>query len=360
MRVLFVTSHTYLPERVGGSESSIHDLCLALRARGIEVAVLARTLARPRGARGRLRSLLPRRSLRVDRRMGYRAFRGPEPEKSVAEVVRRFRPSVAVVHAGRPMEMARELLHAGLPTCVYLRDVQFNVFGGPLEARPGLCYLANSRFTAERFREACGLAATVISPLVLAERYRTRGPGDRVVFVNPDERKGWGVALQLARSRPDVAFEFVESWPLTPEVRARRQRELLGASHVSWREPVLDMRVVYRRARLLLVPSLASRGVWEESWGRVVTEAHCSGIPVLASRSGGLPEAVGPGGVLVEPDAEPVAWEKALSRIWDDPREHEALSRAAREWAARPEIQPDSLLPRFLAALRTVASSGSP
>ena len=37
-----------------------------------------------------------------------------------------------------------------------------------------------------------------------------------------------------------------------------------------------DMRSVYAKCRILLAPS-----VWEEAYGRVVTEAQISGIPVV-------------------------------------------------------------------------------
>src|SRR5712692_2433323 len=41
LRILFITDHTYPPQRVGGAESSTHDLALTLKERGVEVAVLA-------------------------------------------------------------------------------------------------------------------------------------------------------------------------------------------------------------------------------------------------------------------------------------------------------------------------------
>ena len=63
----------------------------------------------------------------------------------------------------------------------------------------------------------------------------------------------------------------------------------------------------YAQARILLVPS-----VWEEAWGRVVTEAQLSGIPVLASAIGGLPESVGPGGILVPPGSDVEVWDAHL------------------------------------------------
>jgi glycosyltransferase involved in cell wall biosynthesis len=72
------------------------------------------------------------------------------------------------------------------------------------------------------------------------------------------------------------------------------------------------MRRIYQSARIVLVPSILN-----EAWARVVTEAQISGIPILASDRGGLPESVGPGGILVDPDADISDWEKALSRLWD-------------------------------------------
>lgn len=68
-----------------------------------------------------------------------------------------------------------------------------------------------------------------------------------------------------------------------------------------------DMRAVYTRARTLLMPSL-----WEESYGRTVVEAQISGIPVVASKRGALPEVMGAGGLLVDAHAPISEWERAL------------------------------------------------
>ena len=40
MRILFATAHSYLPDRVGGAERSVHELSLELAALGVETAVL--------------------------------------------------------------------------------------------------------------------------------------------------------------------------------------------------------------------------------------------------------------------------------------------------------------------------------
>src|SRR5690606_8931945 len=122
------------------------------------------------------------------------------------------------------------------------------------------------------------------------------------------------VAFGLAERRPDIPFLFVEAWRLSPDVRRAFRDRAARLPNVEWSERVSDMRTVYRRARIALVPS-----AWEEAWGRIVTEAQVSGIPVLASDRGGLPESVGPGGLLVDAEAPLEAWADALTRLWDDP-----------------------------------------
>jgi glycosyltransferase involved in cell wall biosynthesis len=87
----------------------------------------------------------------------------------------------------------------------------------------------------------------------------------------------------------------------------------------------------------------------EEGWGRTVSEAQISGIPAIVSDRGGLPDTVGPGGVVV-PLAEPVErWCREIDALFDDAAHHAALSAAARRHAERPELAPAAVMARFLA-----------
>jgi glycosyltransferase involved in cell wall biosynthesis len=73
----------------------------------------------------------------------------------------------------------------------------------------------------------------------------------------------------------------------------------------------------YHRFDVLAVPSVPLPG-WVEQFGRVVVEAQSSGVPVVASASGALPDVVGDDGLLVPPN-DPASLRAALSRFLDEP-----------------------------------------
>jgi glycosyltransferase involved in cell wall biosynthesis len=68
---------------------------------------------------------------------------------------------------------------------------------------------------------------------------------------------------------------------------------------------------LYRDARVLVLPSL------DEGFGLPALAAMSAGVPVIASRRGALPEVVGDGGFLFDPD-EPGALVSALERVITD------------------------------------------
>jgi glycosyltransferase involved in cell wall biosynthesis len=78
-----------------------------------------------------------------------------------------------------------------------------------------------------------------------------------------------------------------------------------------------DIPGTYRQFDVLAVPSVPMPG-WLEQFGRVVVESQSSGVPVVASSSGALPDVVGEVGLLVPPN-DPDALRAALGRFLDEP-----------------------------------------
>lgn len=359
LRLLFVSDHAYLPQRVGGTKSSTHELCLSLRERGHAVGVLCHPGPRrdalwlyhriARRAFGEARPI-------ADHILGYPVWRRHDlAAPGLLRVAARFGAQAVAVQAERPSPLLTAALGTGLPVAVYLRDVELRKFADPPPRDPRILYIANSRFTAGRFRAAFGIAPVVVPPLMRPGRYRCTPERHFVTFVNPVPEKGSEIAFRLAAARPDLRFLFVAGWPVGAEEERLRQDRARRLGNVTWQRNVLDMRRVYGRTRLLLAPSQ-----WEEAWGRVASEAQMSGIPVLASDRGGLPEAVGPGGLLVAHDAPLETWLAALSSLLDDPARYDAFCRAAAAHAARAEIAPTHLVARLEAMLSAHVKQWSP
>jgi glycosyltransferase involved in cell wall biosynthesis len=342
-RCLFVTNHAHLPYRVGGSESTTHELCLALTRRGWKCAVLAGVtpVQLPTPVR-RLVGRFINGPAATDDVMQYPVYRCLSVLRSVQWAVRNFGPSVAIVQAGSPMPLVHALMKIGVPTILYLHDVEFTNLGGVLTANDKLAVIANSSFTALRTFETFGVQPVVVPPFVNPDAYSVESSRRTVVFVNPHPVKGADIAFALAERRPDIPFVFQEAWELSPEYARSCRTRAAALANVEWRPRTLDMRSVYRDAKVLLVPSR-----WQEAWGRVVTEAQISGIPAIASRRGGLPEAVGPGGILVDPKAGLSEWEGALGALWDDPTQYAKAVTGAIGHSRRSEINADIVLSQF-------------
>ncbi|MFC6490471.1 glycosyltransferase [Nitratireductor sp. GCM10026969] len=334
MNIVFASAHPYLPQIAGGSQSNTHEMTRELLARGHEISVLAGlTPDGWIGARGRVMMKLLRRKTVCDRSQGYPVYRSWFAWEGAADVARSVAPDVVVAQSGKVLRIARTFRDMGLPTVIYLHNVEFDDHGAPIEDFDDAVFLANSQFTADRYEEAYGIRSTVLNPLFQPERYQVPTRRERVLFVNPHPLKGVDLALALARACPDIPFDFVESWTLSEDQRSALLQSMAGLDNITLHPRTDDMREHYGRARVVLVPSQ-----WEETWGRIASEAHYSGIPVLATQIGGLGEAVGPGGILLPPQAELSEWIAALRSLWDDSTLYESLSQAAKRYAERPKL----------------------
>lgn len=354
MRVLFTSGRAFLPQNSGGVQSSTMQLAAALKAEGHDVAVLCRLIGGDwTSFSSRIQRRLKGTRFSCDHVGGLPVFRAWDPTDTT-EVVARYRPDVAVVQSGSTMKIARSLIGQGVPVTVYYRNVEFEELDGSPAELEGAGHIANSKFTAQRYADAFSIDPVVISPLVDRTKYETATTRRNVTFINPYFRKGRDIAFALAERCPDIPFTVCESWEIDDELRKWLDIRLKRLKNVTMRKRTQDMKSIYSNAKVLLAPS-----VWEEAWGRVATEAQFSGIPVLGSNRGGLPEAIGPGGVILSPEAPIDEWVDALRRLWDDAQFYSEKSQLALEHASRDQIKPDHQIATLVDVLQNTIAKAS-
>jgi glycosyltransferase involved in cell wall biosynthesis len=348
MKILFVVNAPYLPDSVNGAVLVADELAQVLVGRG-EHVVVACQLSKRGFASFRLRAerkLLPGRRGRPDSVNGYPTFRDWNVTEAIDHALRPSRPDVAVIHAGEMKPAWMSLKRHGVPVVCYHQSVA-RLHDPTFPEMHDVGHIAVSRFVGDRLVNLHGCHAKVVYPFVLPAKYATRPSGSEVLFVNPIKAKGLDIALALAALRPDLRFRFIRCWPTSDAEERELKARIRPLPNVRLFPLTRDMRPHYKAARLVVVPSIV-----EEAFGRVVLEAQVNGIPALVSSQGGLPEALGMGGLAVGSDEEIGVWVRALGAILDDADAYRRFSEAARREGARREISPDFCCDQFLACLR--------
>lgn len=358
MRLIFVSG------AAGGAGASTLQLAAQLVACGHDVTVLMRSAQAPQidylyKRTVNLQTKLERRSrslgrpvLKVSRLMGRRIFQETEspvrtlravvPENALRPLLR-SRPDVVIANSIERVAWRRiraDLAAANIPAVLYLREEVALGHLSVSNAPPDLLLTNTSAYAKQA--EGLGHPSVIIPSIVDICSSQTTPTLAKVVFVSPVPIHGVDIAWKLAEARPDIPFVFQESsYPVKgADLHALLDRAA-GLPNVEFRPFQQDVAAVYRDARLLLLPHRVNNRP------RVVLEAQANGIPVLATVYEGLIEAVGPGGLLVDPDAPAEEWVAALSRLWDDRSQYDRLAALARNHAARPEVQPQEIAARF-------------
>jgi glycosyltransferase involved in cell wall biosynthesis len=156
-----------------------------------------------------------------------------------------------------------------------------------------------------------------------------------------------------ARAIPAAELWLVGDGPRLEKVRELARR-LLPEGRVKFLLPREDLRPLLHQASLLVLSSKT------EALPNVVLEAMAAGLPVVATRVGGVPELVVPGrtGWLVDP-GDPPGLAAALSQVLGDPDRRRALGREGRERACR-EFSLETMTQRYESVLQRLLAQARP
>jgi glycosyltransferase involved in cell wall biosynthesis len=191
--------------------------------------------------------------------------------------------------------------------------------------------IANSYATAKRFKRKFLGKVNVVHNGIDLSAYRNYSPLENKIL--PFE---WEVILVVARvskwKRHDLvidAFERIaEDNPKCHlfcigqkdnyerfwwEKLQNRSQKSEFSSRIHWLGKIDNVVPWYKRARLLILSSD------NEPFGRVIVEAMASGLPVIATNGGGVPEIIsnGESGILVKPN-DSIAISRAIVKLLND------------------------------------------
>jgi glycosyltransferase involved in cell wall biosynthesis len=324
-RVLIAHHRWWYPTSVSGADIANHEFARRLLASGLQVRVYGISP--------------PEAEIRI-RQRDYCADGLPvclvttDFIRRLSETVREFDPDVVLTSCPGPScgaddvsRMVETLCRLSRPVALYVHDI-----GGTLPLFEAVkerlaAVITNSRFMAERIRELWAVEADVVYPVPDRAAVDAGGAsGPFITFFNPLPHKGLSVAHNLVTRRfPERPFLFVEGFidPESHGIALSRSGNLVHAR----RSP--NVAAIYRMTRTLIVPSQ-----WEEPFGRVALEAMYNRVPVVASRTGGLLESVGDGGVLIDDFGNAERWVEEIERLDDPARRREIVAAGTAHAAA--------------------------
>ncbi len=166
----------------------------------------------------------------------------------------------------------------------------------------------------------------VYTPVPLDEvRVSSQSP-EYLTIINPRTiLKGSKLTINLAEGMPD--HEFLIAGTFAEEAHTRRARELENVRHLGW---VDDMREVYKKSNVVLIPSLVEEG----GGPRVVIEGFANGIPAVGTNRGAVPEHIEDAGAIVTDPHDIDEWSSCIEQVLSNRAE---LAQKARKYVERYE-----------------------
>ena len=228
-----------------------------------------------------------------------------------------FKPSFVITGQYGALETARRAVDRGI-TPVWNIDTSpgqgiYELSDVAECVRIGGKIICCSEYVRNKLLSLANITASLVYPSIedVGLRVDSIEP-EYITCINPMPLKGGGLLPAIVDALSTEKFLLVTGWELDPkdDYWINFKKAMGGRRNVLLIDRTADMLNVLKRTKLLIVPSQ-----WDEAFGRVVWEAQCCGIPAIVSRTGGLPEALGDAGMVVDDFKNPSAWIAVLKEV---------------------------------------------
>jgi len=358
--------------QVGGIEEKARVLIEAFRAQGHAVTVLARGEPATSGSDGdvpvvrREYHQMPRRARHVARQLRFlrdlpratralrRAVTDAASDVVLTLAITSYAPYASALAAAAPLVLSLEGGGPGGRLTANPRALRAALRRATRVVACARSVAASVRALAPEVEARLSVIPNGVEPGLFADGPAYPHPRPYVVAVGRlVTDKGFDVLLEAFAhlGAPEVDLLIAGDGPERRRLAAMRERlGLEGRVHLLGAADRATVARLYRGARLVACPSR-----WE-GLPLVCLEAMASGRAVVASRVGGIPEAVGDGetGLLVPPE-DPVALADALGTLLEDAPRRERLGARGRALVCA-ELTWASVAERYLTVLADAAA----
>ncbi|MEM9449554.1 MAG: glycosyltransferase [Cyanobacteria bacterium P01_E01_bin.6] len=354
-KLLFVSTRPFYPESSGGAQRSSLFLFKRLQQLGWDIEVMCGLSIRsPLFRKVALQSLLkgkkPSRTIKDDQ-LGYpcwrRMMKFSQPTDWITWLDQRlndYQPDTVIGYTSSSCPLLNYAAQKGFPSFYFVRELSSIESGQRIPDQ--IHAIANSPFTASKAKSASNNQVGVVLPFIDLKHYQVANRDRRyITFINPVPEKGVELAIEVARRLPNERFLFVKGkWT---RYNRNRQETFLKEAYTLPNVDVIshqkDMRSIYKMTDILLVPSQ-----FVETFGRVIVEAQVNRIPVIAAQIGGIPYALGDGGILVDPIDQAEGYVNAIQHLRRDESTYNRFATLAYQNSQRAEFDPYYQVERFL------------
>lgn len=166
--------------------------------------------------------------------------------------------------------------------------------------------ISNSEFMKTKVN-SLNIRSKVIYPVVSVPQKKLEFTSEEVNFLDRYDKKILLMAYEEVKGRRimNILFKSFPSFGFIVVDRSLNKVKIID--NVLFLPHAPDNVGYLYIANILLIPS-----IWQESFGRVAVEAGLTGIQVVASKVGGLPESCNSNAILIENYNNPKEWIKVL------------------------------------------------
>jgi len=339
MRVMFITPHGNL---IYGGEKSLLLLMRELRQRNVHVTVVCPEI-------GVFINLLKSEDIEtvicpICNLLKRTIFSYLNSVLRLWDIVRKVKPDIIHCNSATVAQIAIPVARLlGIPTVVHLRNDLTRQGAKRYLVTKTSAVIANSSFTGADLINCIAQHKrhVIHNPIEIPARTVLAHDTDRslVLFVGQIcHHKGVNTFIQIASKlknhplKPKFVILGDEPYHAKGYLKEiKKMAEELGVlSIIEFAGHVTDIDEYYQKATVVIVPSK------KEPFGRVAAEAMMAGLPVVASRVGGLPEVVEDNvtGFLVDPE-DVGGFAEKVQLLLNNPEKANALGQAGRERAIK-------------------------